>query len=937
MLHDHWKRLHPRHSLVAQLSYAFAAISIVLSVVLGYYAAEMSRRQIEQDLSENFNQRAQDIVDALDRSMFERYREVQIVATLDDIRSPRVAADKKRAILEKLQQTYNAYAWIGICDAQGTGSVGTGKYLEGKDLSKRPWCAQGREHPFIGDVHDALLLSKLLPNPSGEMFYLVDVAAPVQDEKGVFQGVLCGHIFWKWAEEMLDSKKAHDIDILLLSRDGLVLAGPEKSRSKLADLAPDTWAHITSTPHHKEALLSQWNNGKRYLIGHAHSGGYRDYPGLGWTALVRQDESVAYAPARALQWRILFTGLTLGLLFALLGAYLARRITRPITRIAQAADKVAAGDLNYDAPCVAGDGEVAHLTSAIHTMVNTLIWEIAARKQSEEQLRLAASVFSHNSEAIIITDAHNHILQVNDAFTRITGFTPEEVAGKNPSLLGSGRMGAEFYQRMWQELLTHNTWSGEIWNKRKSGEVFQEWLVLNLVRDEHGNITNHIAIFTDITERKREEERVQHLASHDLLTGLPNRFLLSDRIDQALAFAERNRSKVGVMFLDLDHFKNINDSLGHDTGDSLLKLVAERMGTCLRRSDTLARIGGDEFVAVLADIGSEHEAATVAEKILESFSNKFLVNGHTLVITPSLGISLYPDDSSDAMELLRNADMAMYRAKNAGRNGMQFYRPEMTAHITERLKLEMLLRHAIVNQELYLVYQPRIDFKSGKVAGVEALLRWYNPELGQVPPTRFIPIAEESDLIFSLGEWALLTACQQAKQWHLDGYERTPVAVNVSGHQLKRGQIVPRLRAILQETQLDPSLLEIELTESVLEMGDSSTQQLNDIHNLGVNLALDDFGTGHSSLSRIKCFPFHHLKIDQSFVRNIDTDADDTAIVRAVIGMAHEMELYVIAEGIETEAQAACLKHLRCDSGQGYLFSHPLPAGEVERHFRKVV
>ncbi len=925
------RKLHPRHSLVAQISYAFALMSLVLSVVLGYYAADMSRSQIEQEQGEDFVRRAKSIVDVMNRSMFERYREMQIVASLDDIRNPLVSIDKKRAVLEQLQVNFDAYAWIGICDPQGKGRVGTSHYLEGVDLSKRPWCTHGQEKPYVGDVHDALKLAKLLPNPSGGKIYLVDVAAPIHDAQGVLQGVLCGHIFWSWAENMLNSKQEKGIEILLLSRDGLVLAGPEAHSRPLSDFAPNTWQEINDSQVRDDYLLDTWQNGKRYLVGHAHDVGYRDYPGLGWVAVVRQDAEQAFAPALALQRRILGVGLALGVLFMLIGAVMARRIARPITLIAQAADKVAAGTLEYNVSPQVGNGEVAHLSQAIHTMVKHLTQEIRERQKAEAQLQLSAAVFANNTEGIVITDAHNNIVRVNSAFCRISGYSEQEVLGKNPRIFASGKMSASFYQSMWHDFLRENGWRGEIWNKHKNQEVHPEWLILSVVRDEAGKVMNHIAIYSDITERKREEERIQFLATHDMLTELPNRYLLMDRLTQALGFAQHHQVKVGVMFIDLDHFKNINDSLGHDVGDVLLKQVADRIRHCLRTHDTLARLGGDEFVVILPEMRSEREAAFLAEKILEHFADKFTVKTYQLSITPSIGISIYPDDGEGSLTLLRNADMAMYRAKAAGRNTLEFYLPEMTLNITERLQLEMQLRYAIEKHELFLVYQPQVDTVTHRMTGMEALLRWQHPTLGVVSPTRFIPIAEESGLIVDIGDWVLHEACMQGRIWQAQGYDVVPIAVNVSGVQFKRGQLIDRLKAILQETRFPPHLLEIEMTESVLmELGESSLHLVESLKSLGVSLALDDFGTGYSSLSRLKLFPLDFLKVDQSFVRDIHTDPDDAAIVRAVIGMAHEMKMQVTAEGVENKAQLDFLQALHCEKCQGYLFSEPVLPQEIE-------
>ncbi|MDD2776630.1 MAG: EAL domain-containing protein [Gallionella sp.] len=931
------RKLHPRHSLVAKMSYAFALVSLVLSVILSYYAAEISRDQIEREQGASFVRRAQHIVDVLNRSMFERYREMQIVASLDDIRNPSVSIDKKRAVLEKLQLNFDAYAWIGICNPEGLGIVGTSGYLEKVDLSKRPWCRDGRENPFVGDVHDALKLAKLLPNPSGEKIYLVDVAAPVKDEQGILQGVLCGHIYWGWAKNLLKDKNEDlGIEILLLSRDGLVLAGPEQNSHPLSGLAPHTWQRIHTAGTQDDYMLDTWQNGKRYLIGHAHDTGYRDYPGLGWIAVVRQDAAQAFAPAKALQQHILWVGLGLGVLFMLIGAAMARRIARPISLISEAADKVAAGNLTYDAPQQSGDGEVAHLSQAIHTMVNHLTQEIQERKNAEVQLQLSAAVFANNTEGIVITDTDNRIVRVNGAFSRISGYTEAEVLGQDPRIFSSGKMSPKFYQTMWRDFLRNDGWRGEIINKRKNNETYPEWLILSLVRDESGKVINHIAIYSDISERKREEERIQYLATHDMLTQLPNRYLLMDRLTQALGFAEHHHVKVGVMFIDLDHFKNINDSLGHEVGDTLLQHVADRIRQCLRTHDTLARLGGDEFVIVLPEMHSESEAAYLAEKILEGFDKKFNIDTFQLTITPSIGISIYPDDGVDSTTLLRNADMAMYRAKDGGRNMLQFYLPEMTLHVNERLQLEMQLRLAIERHELCLLYQPQIDTQTHKMTGMEALLRWQHPTFGLVSPTRFIPIAEESGLIIEIGDWVLHEACMQGRIWQAQGYELVPIAVNVSGVQFKRGQFLDRLKNILHDTRFPANLLEIEITESVLmDLGDASLQFMNEIKSLGATLALDDFGTGFSSLSRLKTFPLDFLKVDQSFVRDIHTDPDDAAIVRAVIGMAHEMNIEVIAEGVENQAQLDFLQALQCEKCQGYFFSEPISAEHIEAFLQR--
>ncbi|MEW6562006.1 MAG: EAL domain-containing protein [Pseudomonadota bacterium] len=931
------RQFHPLRSLRAQISLTMATVVLSLSTIVSYIAADISKQQIETSQGEMFARQAASTVDVLDRSMFERYREIQIAATLDDIRSPGVAVDHKRELLSKLQTTFNAYAWIGICDEKGIGTVGTGKYLEGKDLSKRPWCTQGREKPFIGDVHDALLLSKLLPNPTGEMFYLLDVAAPVFDHSGVLQGVLCGHIFWRWAEEMLNSKRTPDTDLILLSKDGMTLAGPVKARTAFSEIAPQTMRAIASGKT-SGYLIERWRDGKTYLVGFAKGSGYRDYPGLGWVTLFRQDVTEAFEPARQIQQRILLAGALLGIFFAVLGWVLAGRIARPILAITASAKKVSRGELTYTPPVVRGDGEVAQLSDAIHGMVTNLTQEIAERKRAEEGLRLAGKVFENNTEAIVITDAGNRIILVNEAFTTITGYKPDEVMGQNPRMFSSGKQTSEFYKAFWEQLLAEGYWEGELWNKDKQGRIFPEWVIVILVRDEAGAVTHHIAIYSDITERKQKEERIQYLANYDVLTGLPNRNLLSDRLSQALSFSKRIGKKVAVLFIDLDHFKNINDTLGHVVGDALLEAVARRLQQCVRATDTIARQGGDEFVAIMPDLVHESEAALVAEKIIVSMAEPFQIGGHRLTITPSIGVSIFPEDSEKPTVLMRNADMAMYRAKESGRNTFQFFTPEMNRHAQERLHLEMYLRQAISRDELMLHYQPQVDAATGRVISFEALLRWNSAELGAVSPARFIPVAEETGLILEIGTWVLREACSQARRWREAGYASLPVGVNVSARQFRQADWAETVQACIQESGIEPGYLELELTETMLmESGEHLIATMRRLRESGVRLALDDFGVGYSSLTRLKQFPLDRLKIDQAFVRDIGKGADSDALVTAIAAMGHAMNLKVMAEGVETEAQLAFLRGLRCEEMQGYYFGRPVPPQECEKFLRKAV
>ncbi|MFH2139457.1 MAG: EAL domain-containing protein [Pseudomonadota bacterium] len=921
----------PRRSLRAEISLASGAIVLLLSTALSFYAADVSKRQIEQSEGEGFVRRAQTALDVLDRGMYERSREIRNAALLDEMRDPKVSLLRKRELMERLQQNFDAYAWIGFCGPDGMGLAGTGGYLEGKNLSKRPWCTEGRKGDYIGDVHDALLLAKLLPNPSGETFYLVDVASPVFDHKNNLLGVLCGHIYWTWASEALDSKLTPGQDIFLLSSQGQVLSGPEAAWVDFATMAPDTMRQINSGDK-GGYRIEQFSNGRTYLVGHATSTGYRDYKGFGWTALVREDITTAFAPARALQRHILLVGALVGLFFAWLTWLMAGRIAQPIRLISQAAEKVAAGELQYDVPPQGSDNEVGHLSRAIHDMVVNLTREIKQRREAEAGLRLSAKVFEQNSEAIIVTDTENHIVMVNRAFTDITGYQSDEVLNKNPRFLASGRQMAQFYRAMWRELLEKNSWRGEIWNKRKNGEIYPELLTISVVRNEAGEITNFIGVFIDITERKKEEDRIIRLANYDTLSGLPNRNLLADRVEQGVAQAERNGSKLAMLFIDLDHFKNINDSLGHDIGDELLKQVAERLKACLRRTDTLARQGGDEFIALVTDIENETEAGYVAEKMVSACASGFEVNGHLLHVTPSIGISMCPEDGNTQVQLMRNADLAMYRAKDSGRNRFAFYEEQMNIKAVERLRLENDLRSAIDQQQLMLYYQPKVACADNRVVGLEALLRWQHPEFGFVSPAVFIPVAEQTGLINEIGDWVLRQAVLQQRLWQSQGRTIVPVAVNLSVAQFQQSDLVERIQRIVREGGLEPRYIELELTESMLmESALDHSDVLERLNSGGFNLSLDDFGTGYSSLSRLKMLPMNALKIDQSFVRDIASDENDRSIVSATAALAHAMGMKVIAEGVEQPGQLQFIQSLQCEEYQGYLFSPPLPAAEAVR------
>ncbi|MBK9217924.1 MAG: EAL domain-containing protein [Uliginosibacterium sp.] len=547
--------------------------------------------------------------------------------------------------------------------------------------------------------------------------------------------------------------------------------------------------------------------------------------------------------------------------------------------------------------------------------------DVTAQRRAEEDLRLAATVFDNSVEAIMITDAQRRILSVNKAFSDLTGYSSSFVVGQTPAILSSSRQGLVQYDTIWSEAAAKSAWQGEVWQRRRDGSEFQEWLSIGAVRNRGNTISHFVAVFSDITERKNAEARIAFLAHHDPLTGLPNRALFQDRLDQALVRAERSATMLALLYLDLDRFKTINDSLGHIAGDRLLQAVAERLHHCVRDTDTICRQGGDEFIIVLADISDPEVPARIAEKILRRLSEPFEIDGHVLGTSFSIGIAVYPGDGMTPELLMKNADTAMYHAKENGRNTYRFFTETMNANALERLQLENHLRQALVRGELLLHFQPQVQIETGLIMGAETLIRWQSPVLGFVPPGRFISIAEESGLIVPIGRWVLREACLRARQWALRGFEDISVAVNISALQFRRDDIVATVRDVLAETQLPPEYLELELTESLLmQHAEDVLATVQRLKALGVRLSIDDFGTGYSSLSYLKRFAVDRLKIDQGFIRDMVDDPDDAAIVRAIIQLGRSLKLDVIAEGAESRAQIDFLIKEGCREAQGYYF-----------------
>lgn len=591
------------------------------------------------------------------------------------------------------------------------------------------------------------------------------------------------------------------------------------------------------------------------------------------------------------------------------------------------------GMLNlYDCkPCVF-DTKTIHLLENLAARISITL--LVARDQ--QQLRLHSAAMASVANAVFITDSEGRITWVNAAFAKLSGYTSDEACGLTPRLFKSGRHDAAYYQQVWQTILSGNAFHGEVINRRKDGSLYTVNQTITPLLDPDGKTCHFVAIHEDITDKKEVEKQLVYMAHYDTLTNLPNRILFTDRLRQEMIHASRNKKLASVIFLDLDRFKTINDTLGHAFGDQLLKTLADRLKNCIREGDTVSRLGGDEFIFIISDITHPQDAAFIAQKILSALSTSFYLEGHEVHVTSSIGIAIYPLDANDMDDLIKKADIAMYHAKEEGGSTFKFYMEDMNINNLERLMLENDLRKALAKGELVVYYQPLVDQNSGQIISMEALVRWQHPHRGMLFPTKFIPIAEETGLIVPIGEWVLKTACAQTRAWHEAGFSTLRITVNLSVRQFRQQNLVNTITRALRETGLDPKYLELELTEGIIMQNDMVVlAALRELKSVGVLFSIDDFGTEYSSLSYLKRFPIDTLKIDRSFIQDITTNPDDAAIVTAIVAVAESLKLKIVAEGVENTEQADFLRELHCNNIQGYLYSQPLSAGDIDRLLQK--
>lgn len=908
-------------------------LSLVPLTVMGYVAYQNGKQALKNSLGMTYELLAQQTINKIDRTLYEVYRDVTVWSELELMSE--IAADdedgKMTTFLTRLSQQYSYISSINAINHDGVIVASSHSGFIGQNFKKNPFFTSTMmKNPYFEDLYFDSIGKEWV------ISFSLPITAKFQKDKVL--GVL--NVRWK-AEELnkligvLYYHGGEDLHarVLLVQDEGFVIFGPSSRQAGLFEnlrINEDLRKAILSTSGENGYLIGPDEENKVSLIGYARSKGYRDFPGMGWRILVLEDLQTAFHSIDHFKMGVFGVGGIVACFVFIFSSWVARRMTQPILQISQAASRVAKGDFETCAGYEAKD-EIGSLTQTFNQMIQDL-------KGQREQLvdkHYVDSIMANMMSSLIVIDLEGHIRRVNESTVALLGYSEEELLDEPIDEIFDGESPKT---EVWiADLLEQGFLRNiETTYRAKDGRIIPVWFSCSVMRNAQDCAEGIVCVAQDITEHKQALVRLNHMANYDALTKLPNRALFLNRLTQLLSGAHRRKRIVVVLSLDLDRFKNINDTLGYVIGDMLLQEVSERLLGCVREMDTVARLGGDEFVFLLDDITRLEDAVKIAKKILEALRKPLILRGREFFISTSIGISLYPNDGKTVETLLKSSNTAMHRAKEQGGNNYQLFAAEMNVKAEEFLKLETCLRYALERDEFTLYYQPIVDCKTGRVVSMEVLLRWNHSELGMTCPAKFIPIAERMGLIGDIGQWVLKTACTQNKIWQELGFDPFRVAVNLSALQFDDQKLEHQVKAVLQETGLDPSCLELELTEGILMKNPEVTvNTLRAFHTLGIEISIDDFGTGYSSLNYLKRFPVNSLKIDQSFVQDLTHDPDDAAIVQAVIAMGHSLKLKIIAEGVETLAQLESLRAMQCDYIQGYLFSVPLCAEEITERLKK--
>ena len=911
----HWRSLKTRVTL-----FTFS-ISVLSIWALSFYASRTLQADMRRMLGEQQFSTASFVAAQVTEDLGDRLAALELIAKQIDPATLADAASLQTQLEQRpiLQVLFNGGTWVANANGTVVADVPLTAQRQGVNYLDRDFIAA-----VLKDGQSVIgppVMGKKLNTP------VFSIVVALRDPQGQVIGVLSG---------VTDLGRPNFLDKITQNRYGktggyflidplhkLFVTATDKSRIMQTVPAPGI-----------NAMHDQYMQGFEGFGEAVSSRGVleltaaKSVPLANWFMVVTLPAQEAYAPVGAMLQRIFIGALVLTLLAGALTWWVITRLLQRQLAPMLVATRTLAALANNPEPVtalpVAREDEIGELIGGFNRLLQTL-------RQREAKLELAASVFTHAREGIMITDPAGRIMEVNEAFTRITGFTSSEVLGQNPRLLGSGRHDAAYFETMWATLNRQGHWYGEIWNRRKNGDVFAELQTISAVRDTTGAVQHYVSLFSDITDQKAHESELDRMAHFDALTGLPNRLLLADRLQQGMAQAARRGQTLAVAYLDLDGFKAINDTQGHAVGDQLLISLAQHMKQALREGDTMARISGDEFVAVLPDLTDVADCTPLLNRLLAAASHPLQVGNLSLRVSASLGVSFYPQAQEvEADQLLRQADQAMYQAKVAGKNRYHVFDSAHDSSLRGHHESLLRIRQALAAQEFVLHYQPKVNMRTGQVVGAEALIRWQHPSRGLLAPGQFLPVIEDDPLAIAVGEWVIDTALSQVVRWRAAGLEM-PVSVNVGARQLQHPDFVPRLRHIFAlHPKVSPQSLELELLEtSALQDISQVSQVIEDCAQFGVMCALDDFGTGYSSLTYLKRLRVALLKIDQSFVRDMLVDPDDLAILQGVIGLAEAFKREVIAEGVETAAHGALLLQLGCDLAQGYGIARPMPADEL--------
>ncbi len=909
-----------RRSFKTRITLSTLAIFLLCLWSLSFYIAEVIRTSLEKQVMEQQASVAKlvgnEINDEINERLLALHRAASVLAGTNAHHSPQ----EQLELMPEFQALFNGGVFVTDIDGVAIASLPLSAQRIGVSYAERDYFQKA----LVGgrSIVGMPVMGKKLYVP------VIGLATPLRDGLGAVVGVLVGIVNLEessFLDKLVNNRYGETGGYLVVSRTArLVVTATDKARIMTPAAKPGLSPLVDQFMAGVDASGLTVNSQGVEVLASAKS-----IPVADWFVAVALPTREAFALLRAVQARMMIATLLLSAFASALSWLILRRQMAPLMVAAKSLHQHSESRTALQALPVDSDDEIGALIKGFNGLLLTL-------NARETELRVAAAAFE-SQESIFVTDADWRILKVNRAFTTMTGYSSEESIGRLPqSLLGSNEQDPVMYELMARRLESEGSWQGEVWDRRKSGEVFPIWLMLTALRDEAGAVTHYVVSMVDITERKAAEIEIRNLAFFDSLTGLPNRRLLMDRLNQALAHSVRHKRSGALLFMDLDNFKDLNDTLGHDKGDQLLKQVAQRLQRCVREDDTVARLGGDEFVVMLQDLSDEpREAATqaeiVGEKIVQILNQPYLLTDTTHRSTASVGVTLFGEKPEKPDDLLKRADLAMYQAKAAGRNTLRFFDVQMQTAVTQRAGMEAALREAIEQQQFLLHYQPQVDAE-GCITGAESLVRWQHPHRGMVFPGDFIALAEHTGLILPLGQWILESACQQIAKWaHQPLLQQLTVSVNVSALQLMQADFVPQVLQALQQSGADPHRLKLELTEGVLVSDVAKTiDKMLVLKERGVGFSLDDFGTGYSSLAFLKLLPLDQLKIDQSFVRDILVDSNDAAIAKMVIALGDSLNLMVIAEGVETKEQCEYLAQQGCFAYQGYLFGRPMAVDAFE-------